>query len=196
MPNTTLGLKSAAVIAAIPKAGALPEIPSCVNAVFLLSGDVLEMPRRIDELKRQGKTVFVHIDLIEGLGKDTKALDFIAQKIRPDGIISTRNNILKRAKEMRLFTVQRIFLLDSISFERGIQAVQSYHPDFVEVMPGIATRAIADLKGHVTQPIIAGGMIKSEKEIESALKAGAVAVSTSRQQLWQWADKKGESDNR
>ncbi|MBM7581647.1 glycerol uptake operon antiterminator [Caldicoprobacter guelmensis] len=179
-------LETNPIIAALPHTEMLQQaLDSSVNVVFLLSGSILTLQDIVGELKDKGKKVFVHIDLIEGLGKDLAAVDFIQYRIQADGILSTKNNLLKYGKEIGLITVQRLFLVDSRSFESGIKMVQSYDPDFVEVMPGIVPKAIAELKQKIPQPIIAGGMITCKQDIIQALGAGAVAVSTSKVELWE-----------
>ena len=50
-----------------------------------------------------------------------------------------------------------------------------------EVMPGIIPKAISG-KSKISPPIIAGGMI-TEKGCNPGLKAGAIAVSTSKREL-------------
>ncbi|MGI6188382.1 MAG: glycerol-3-phosphate responsive antiterminator [Clostridiales bacterium] len=186
MTNITECLEENPIIAALSHADLFNEIvESRVKVVFLLSSNILEIEEVVERLKELGKKVFVHVDLIEGLGKNQAAVDYIKQRINPDGILSTRNNLLKYGKEIGLITVQRLFLVDSLSFESGINIVQSYNPDFVEVMPGIIPKAIKDLKQKIHQPIIAGGMITSKQDIINALSAGALAVSTSKKELWE-----------
>ncbi len=158
---------------------------SPAKAIFLLSGNILHIADVVNNLKCRGKKVFVHVDLIDGLGKDIASVDYIKQRIKPHGILSTRSNLLKHGKEIGLITVQRLFLLDSRAFNRGVDIIKSYHPDFVEVLPGIIPRTIEELKKRVHQPIIAGGMITQKEDVIQALKAGALAVSTSKKELWQ-----------
>jgi len=179
-------LEANPIIAALPHTELLQQaLRSSVNVVFLLSGSILTLQDIVNELKNREKKVFVHVDLIDGLGKDLAAVDYLKYKIQAEGILSTKNNLLKYGKEIGLITVQRLFLVDSRSFESGIKMVQSYDPDFVEVMPGIVPKAIADLKHKIPQPVIAGGMITSKHDIIQALGAGAVAVSTSKAELWE-----------
>ncbi|AQS55949.1 MAG: glycerol-3-phosphate responsive antiterminator [Novibacillus thermophilus] len=42
------------------------------------------------------------------------------------------------------------------------------------------------MKHHL--PIMAGGLITELTDVETALKCGAIGISTSTQQLWQWQD--------
>lgn len=179
------------LLEANPIIGALPHmvLPNeleqrKIEVFFLLSGNIMEIHNRVYFLKDSGKKVFVHVDLIDGLAKDTAAIDYIQKHIKPDGIISTRSNLLRHGKEIGLLTVQRIFMIDSLSFESGIKMVESYKPDFVEVMPGIIPRAISEFKNKISPPVIAGGMITEKEDVIQALKAGAIAVSTSKRELW------------
>ncbi|MGB9810000.1 MAG: glycerol-3-phosphate responsive antiterminator, partial [Caldanaerobacter sp.] len=83
------------IIAAVREIKDVKEaISSNAQVIFLLTGDIMNICELVDSIKKSNKVVFVHFDLIEGLGKDTKAVEYIAEKIKPDGIISTRNNIL------------------------------------------------------------------------------------------------------
>ncbi len=179
------------LLEANPIIGALPHmvLPNeleqrKIEVFFLLSGNIMEIHNRVSFLKDSGKKVFVHVDLIDGLAKDTAAIDYMQNHIKPDGIISTRSNLLRHGKEIGLLTVQRIFMIDSLSFESGIKMVESYKPDFVEVMPGIIPKAISEFKNKISSPVIAGGMITEKEDVIQALKAGAIAVSTSKRELW------------
>ena len=42
--------------------------------------------------------------------------------------MSTRSNLLRHGKEVGLITVQRIFVIDSLSFESGIKMIENYKP--------------------------------------------------------------------
>lgn len=173
------------IVAALHNNDFLDEaIASPAKAIFLLSGNIIQLVDVVSNLKSSGKKVFVHIDLIDGLGRDFASVDYIKQRIKPHGILSTRSNLLRHGKEIGLVTVQRLFLLDSRALNSGVDIIKSYHPDFVEVLPGIIPRGIEELKKRVHQPIIAGGMITIKEDVIQALKAGALAVSTSKNELW------------
>ena len=58
-------------------------------------------------------------------------------------------------------------------------------PDAVEIMPGIIPRVIKRIKSEIPEiPIIAGGLIESKEDIMDVLKSGGIAVSTSKESLW------------
>jgi glycerol uptake operon antiterminator len=54
----------------------------------------------------------------------------------------------------------------------------------IELMPGIATKAISFFKERVSVPIIAGGLISTRAEVQEAISAGADFVSTGDISLW------------
>jgi glycerol uptake operon antiterminator len=51
-------------------------------------------------------------------------------------------------------------------------------------MPGIIPRVIGQINQKTNVPIIAGGLIQTQADVEKLLAAGAVSVSTSRHELW------------
>lgn len=173
------------VIAALPGGTLSPEaLRSPVDVYFMLGGSIMDLSRRVARLREGRRRVFVHLDLVEGLGRDTAAVDYILRHIKPDGVISTKTDLLVHAGEIGLITVQRIFLLDSLSYERGVSSARKLGPDLVEVMPGVMPRVIRELARTLPCPVIAGGLIRTRQDAIEALEAGAVAISTSRQELW------------
>lgn len=173
------------IIAAARDSGAvLRACASDVALIFLLGGDILSIEEDVRRIRQCGKQVFVHMDLIEGIARDSAGVRYLARRIAPDGVLSTKAQILRTASEEGLTTVQRIFLLDSSSMETGVRMVQTAQPDYVEVMPGLVPMAIERLRATLRQPIIAGGMITESNQVRVALGAGAVAVSTSSEALW------------
>ena len=154
-----------------------------VEIIFYLSPNILTMEKYVRKAHDAGKKIYLHMDLTEGLGKDKAGIEYVKQK-DVDGIISTRVNIIKAAREAGLFTVQRFFIVDSQSVNTTLEGIKASKPDMIELMPGIATKVIADLKAKVHIPIIAGGMIESRMEVRDALQSGATAVSTSKCELW------------
>ena len=153
-------------------------------AAFLLGGSILTLEEMTRALHGAGKSVFVHLDLCEGLGKDAAAVEWCARYVKPDGFISTRSQPLRRASELGMMTIQRIFLVDSGSLTGGMRHIMANPPDMIEVMPGLVPKAIVRLKEELKLPVIAGGMITEKSEVEEAIRAGALAVSTSAAELW------------
>ncbi len=164
---------------AAEKAAASP-----VGVAFILGGDILTLPSMMDMLRQGGKKIFLHIDLVEGIGRDAAGVRFLSRVWHADGMISTRTSLLRTAAEEGLCTVQRMFLLDSASLASGIALVSEARPDMVELMPGLLDKAISQFSCESRRPVIAGGMITEKREAMRALAAGALAVSTSQEALW------------
>lgn len=159
-------------------------LESPVNIIFLLTGSIFNIGDLVDRIKAANKNVFIHMEFIEGIAADRSGVTYVAQNIRPTGIISTKSNLIRGAKEAGLMAIQRIFLIDRSAVVRGIKAAEQSHPDAIEVMPGIMPRVIREMTDMTTLPIIAGGLVGNVREIEEALQAGALAVSAGTSELW------------
>lgn len=159
---------------------------SHVKIVFVLYGSILTLPRICDKLHEAQKTVFVHADMIEGLRGDMAGIEFLNRFAVPAGIVSTRPNIIKFAKQLHLQTILRVFLLDSLSLQTGIKNILETNPDAVEIMPGIACRLINEMERKISVPVIAGGLIINKEQVMESLSYGALAISTSKEALWDY----------
>ncbi len=155
-----------------------------VNLVFVMMGSILNVKSIIDRIKAAGKHPFLHMEFVEGIAPDRSGVAYIAQHIQPTGIISTRSNIIRIAKEMKLMTIQRVFLIDHNAVAKGIKMIEQTQPDAVEIMPGVMPRIISEVANLTPLPIIAGGLIDNQREIDSALEAGALAVSVGNSMFW------------
>ena len=78
--------------------------------VFILFGDVCTISEIIDQVKSAGKLAFVHMDLVNGLSSREISVDFIRKETRADGIISTKQPQIRRAKELGLYILCTVFL--------------------------------------------------------------------------------------
>jgi len=173
------------IIAAVRRKDDIEEaVKSEVSSIFVLNGDIFNLQSTVDLVKSHDKNVFIHIDFLEGLGKDNKAIDYIAKVIKPHGIISTRTNHIKYAMEIGLFSIQRFFLIDSLSYETMIKTVNTLRPNMIEIMPALMTGVITKISHQVETPVIAGGMIEHKTEIIDILKSGAIGASTGKRELW------------
>ena len=86
-----------------------------IKVVFILFGDICNISSIVGRLRESNKTPIVHIDLVKGLDSKEIAVDFIKDYVKAEGIISTKPFLIKRARELSLCTVLRIFLLDSMA---------------------------------------------------------------------------------
>lgn len=158
-------------------------LASQVEIIFDLSPNLLCMNDKISRTHAAGKRLFAHMDFAEGIGKDKCGIEYMKQ-LGVDGIISTRVNIIRFARESGICTVQRFFIVDSHSVDTTVESLKSSKADMIEVMPGIIPKIIRTLKERTSVPIIAGGLIESSDEIADAEESGAFAISTGKEILW------------
>lgn len=159
-------------------------LKSDVNIVFVLFGDMCSIGEIVERIKQADKIALVHIDLIEGLSAHEIAVDYIRKNTRADGIISTRMNMINRAKELSLYTVFRIFVLDSRAYQSIEKQKKQIKADFIEILPGVMPKIIHKINKLSSQPVIAGGLISDREDVIEALDAGAISVSTTNQDVW------------
>ena len=173
------------VIAAVKTDEALTAaLASPCSAVFLLASTLLTVDGLVHRIHDAGKLAVVHIDLVDGLSSREIAVDSLNALCRPDGIISTRPTLIRRARHRGLLTVQRAFILDSLSLTSLSGQLEQGKPDFVEILPGIMPRVIAEISARTQVPVIAGGLLRDKADVMAAMRAGASAVSTSAPELW------------
>lgn len=155
-----------------------------IKVVFILFGDVCNIGEIVSRIKESGKIAMVHIDLITGLSSKEVSVDFIKKNTETDGIISTKPILVKRAKELELFTILRFFIIDSMAFENVNKQCNQVRPDFIEILPGVMPKIIKKLSKQSNIPLIAGGLISDKEDVMAALSAGAISVSTTNQDVW------------
>ncbi len=170
------------VIAAVGQEGFQDALQSPVQIIFHLGIDLMSVRDVIRQAQDAGKYIFIHLDLAEGIGKDRAGVRYLAQ-CGADGIISTKAQLIRYAKEQGLVTVQRFFALDSKGIDSIEEMSKNTNPHLMEIMPGVIGKAIARFsRGNI--PVIAGGLIQTKAEVTEALRCGATAVSTGKSDLW------------
>lgn len=157
-------------------------LSSPAEVLFYLEASLMSVRERILQAHEAGKAIFVHMDLAEGIGKDRAGLQYLFS-CGVDGVISTRAQIIRAAKDLGLLTVQRFFALDSQGMDSVQEMLRSSNPHFMEIMPGVIPKAIGRFSGG-SIPVIAGGLIQTKAEAVAALKSGAAAISTGCRELW------------
>lgn len=173
------------VIAAVKSMEGLKRaLVSPSRVVFVLFGDLCNISKIVEQIKSTDKLAIVHIDLIDGLAPREISVRFVKTNTEADGIISTRSQLVSCAKKMGLITVERHFLLDSMSLANAEKHIASDGADFNEILPGVMPKIISRCVKKANTPIIAGGMILDKEDIVAALGAGATAVSTTKESLW------------
>lgn len=155
-----------------------------VQTVFVLYGDICSIGRIVSRIKEAGKIAIVHADLISGLSGKEISVDFLRNTTRADGIISTRVNILQRAKELGLITIFRAFIIDSMALD-ALLSVKNLRPDAIDILPGLMPGIIRKVRVITGLPVLTGGLITEKQEVLQALEAGALAISSTSPAVWQ-----------
>ena len=169
--------KNKNIIAAVKNEETLQlALKSNVEIIFVLSGDICKINDVVNRCHKANKKVYLHIEMIEGFGKDEAAVRYIANNIKPDGIITTKSSLVKAATSVGLSSIFRVFMLDSQSIKTAISNIERCKATNVEI--------IAYFSKNVNSNIIAGGLISTNKHIEEAFAHGAIACSTSESSLW------------
>lgn len=182
-PKIFDSLESAPVIAAVRDGNFPAALRSPVEMIFLFGSHILTVKERVESAHKQGKRLFVHIDLAEGIARDRAGVAFLSS-IGVDGVISTKPSLLRVAKEMDLVTVQRFFVYDSQGVAGIEEVLDSTSPDIIEILPGVIGKITGRFAREVSVPLIAGGLIETKAEVMDALQHGAIAVSTGKEELW------------
>lgn len=155
------------------------------RAIYLLTGNPLNLPQMLERARDYGKICLVNIDFLDGLNRDRHAVEFLAAH-KAEGIVSTRFEALKVAHGFGLVTVQRTFAIDSAAVTAAVKSMGQFLPDAMEVLPAMAAPRVAK-RLHIGNPdltVIGGGLIESVREIEDLLATGIHSVSVSDSRLW------------
>ena len=179
-------LKKNPVIAAVKdETGLRAALTSKSAVIFVLFGNICNIASIVSRIHQAEKLAIVHFDLVEGASSKEIVVDYLKNTAKVDGLISTRGAILKAAKNKRLHTIHRFFLVDSLSFYSLPKQYANSQADLIEIMPGCITPKVMQwVQDMMRVPMIASGMVCDTEDAVSALKAGAVAVSSTSPKVW------------
>ena len=156
-----------------------------IKVIFILYGSICNIGDIVKKIKEADKIAMVHVDLINGLASKEIAVNFIKYSTEADGIITTKPILVKRAKELGLHTILRVFLLDSMAYQNIEKECVNVRPDIIEVLPGLMPKVIRKIAKSIRIPVIAGGLISEKEDVMAALDAGAISVSTTNPSVWE-----------
>ena len=178
-------IEGSPVIAAVKNFESLEKSLTCGSRIiFILFGDICNISDIVARIKAAGKLAVVHIDLITGLASKEIAVDFIHLCTDADGIISAKPALVKYATKLSLFTVLRFFVFDSLALSNIEKQLQYVKPDVVEVLPLLMPRILTRICSISHVPVISGGLISEEDDVEAMRSAGASCVSTTSENIW------------
>lgn len=154
------------------------------DIVYVIYGDICNIADIIEKINAMNKKAIVHVDLITGFSSKDICIDFLKKYTKVDGIISMKPALIKRAKELGLFAIQRFYMMDALTYANVIKYSKNSDPDVVEILPAGLTKIIRYVTKETDKPIVASGLILDKEDVMGALKAGAVAVSTTNREVW------------
>lgn len=174
------------IIAAVRKPEALKRaLESPVRIVYLLFGNPMNIGPMLKSVRDCGKIPLVNIDLLQGISRDSYAVEFLAN-FGTAGIISTNHETLRAARGQELITVLRTFMIDSASVDSARRFLTQFQPDAIELLPAIAAPLVVERirQDHPALRVIAGGLVSNLKQVEELISANVNAVSLSDPGLW------------
>lgn len=178
-------LEDSPIIAAIKDDSGLQKcLSSDSRVIFILYGDLCTIPDIVGTIKASGKIAMVHLDLITGLSSKEIAVDFIKKYTTADGIITTKPTLIKRAKELGLYTILRLFVIDSMAYENIDRQVKASHPDLIEVLPALMPKIVSKICRISSTPVIAGGLVSDKEDVMALLQAGVISISSTNEAIW------------
>ena len=154
------------------------------SVVFVLYGDICGIGGIVERIKKAGKLAIVHADLITGLSCKEVSVDFLHNTTGADGIISTRVNMLQRAKELGMIAIFRTFVIDSMAYSNIEHQLRTAKPDLIEVLPALMPKVLAKVCKLSTVPVIAGGLVSDKEDVMALLQAGVVSISSTNEKIW------------
>ncbi|NLM40441.1 MAG: glycerol-3-phosphate responsive antiterminator [Firmicutes bacterium] len=157
-----------------------------IRACFYLTGNIFELREVTKLCHENGQLIFAHVDLINGIAKDSHGMMVLADEVQVDGILTTRSHLITAAQKAGLLGIQRLFMLDSEALQTGLKMLQTSNPDAVELLPAPIMPHIAGRLPKKLPPIIAGGLVETAEELQMILRPPVVAVSTSKMELWSY----------
>lgn len=158
-------------------------INSDTQVIFVLFGDILSVKKISNIINDNNKIGIVHIDLIDGLNQKEAAIKYLKQETKFKGIISTKFQTIKIAREEGFIGILRSFVFDTLSLNKAKGHLLS-EIDAIEILPGVIPKVVGELSQTSNKPIICGGLIKTKEEVMMALNSGATSVSTTKKEIW------------
>jgi glycerol uptake operon antiterminator len=158
---------------------------SSVRAILLRHCNIFEFARLLEEAHQRDLFVYVNVDHIEGIHADAAGLRYLADELHVIGIVSNNPRILALAKDFGLETIQRIFALDSTGLEASLESVDKRYVDLLDISPALVVQyAIPYLATPLPLPFIASGLTNTMQQVQAILRAGALGVAVTRNELW------------
>lgn len=164
------------------------ELLSRASAVFLQGGALKDLGNALDRFRDphlEHLPLFVHVDLVSGLENNEAGIEYLAQFEGISGVVTVHHYLAVAARKLGLLSIVRLFLSDSRAVDRGLSVVKKSRPDAVEILPAVVASKVASDFADCHIPRIAGGLCRTEADVNEALASGCRAVTSTSPKLWQ-----------
>jgi glycerol uptake operon antiterminator len=158
-------------------------LSSRAPVIFILRGNGLSVGPLVRRIHASGKLVAVHIDLVGGLRADRAGVAWLASA-GVDAVISSHGQLMTAIRNDGMTAIHRLLLVRYSQLVSAVAAITRSAPDIVEVLPGVIFPSIVAMMPRFTVPVLAGGFIRTDGDVQAALAAGALGVTTSSGGLW------------
>jgi glycerol uptake operon antiterminator len=163
------------------------ELLARASCVFLQGGPLGDLTRVLDLFgapRVEHLPLYVHVDLVAGLENSEAGLEYLAGFQRITGVVTVHHHLTSAARRLGLLSIVRLFLSDSRAVDRGVSVVNKSHPDAVEILPAVVAAKVAADFAACRIPRIAGGLCRTEADVEEVLASGCRAVTSTSPALW------------
>jgi glycerol uptake operon antiterminator len=137
----------------------------------------------ISTITKADRLAIVNIDSCDGISQEKGGIDYLAD-LGATSLLSTRMATIQRANRAGLLTMLKVFVTDRSTWPRSVKAIEQSDPNLVQIMPAPMLAHISAAEKKVMPPIVASGFVCSQEQVQQALRAGAIAVSSSDAGLW------------
>ncbi len=106
------------------------------------------------------------------------------ENYKVSGVISIHPSVIKMAHKKKCISIQRIFIIDSLSLNRSISIAKKCKPDYIELLPGYSYEVEKAIHKEINVPLIGGGLISTVEMVDRCLENGLAAVTSSEPSVW------------
>ncbi len=177
-------LREHPVVAVLYGPEGLPAFLEADARVCLLANiELRRVPRIVRVLREHQREVILNLDAIVGLAQDRAGVEFL-KEVGVGAVVTTRGSLVSRIRSLGLFAVQKVFVTDRSNLPRALDSVRNAQPDLVQLMPAPMLDHLDAETRKAFSPFLASGFIGGRDGVISALRNGAVGVSSQTQALW------------
>jgi glycerol uptake operon antiterminator len=158
-------------------------IASRAPVVFILRGNGLTLGHVVRLIHDANKLVAVHVDLVGGLRADRVSVEWLAAA-GVDAVISSHGQLMAAIRHGGMTAIHRLLLVRRSQLDTAVAAIGRSAPNIVEILPGVLLPSVVGMMPRFEVPVLAGGFVRTEADVQAILSAGALGVTTSSQALW------------